>query len=226
MRKLSLCTLVSFISVCSLNAQTNTFPATGAAGIGTLAPNASSLLEITSTTTGILIPRMTKVQRDLVASPATGLLIYQTNNTPGFYYYSGSAWTPISTKGANTKLSNLVGPTAVNVDLLPVANNSLNLGSSLLGWKDIHLAGSIYSNGSRFLSTDASNIWIGQYTSATNTGSNNNALGNSALAFNTSGSSNNAIGYGTLYLNSTGSSNTARIVVLSAAYTFFNLGPL
>src|SRR5450755_3884068 len=91
------------------NAQ-NTFPSTGPAGIGTTTPNASSLLDITSTTKGMLAPRMTKAQRDAIATPATGLLIYQTNNTPGFYYYSGTAWTAVtpSSKGANTSLSNLV----------------------------------------------------------------------------------------------------------------------
>jgi len=62
-------------------------------GIGTTTPDASSQLDITSTTSGILIPRMTQVQRDAIASPATGLLIYQTDNTPSFYYYDGAIWT-------------------------------------------------------------------------------------------------------------------------------------
>jgi len=82
-------------------AQTKTFPTTGAAGIGTLSPNASSLLDIASTTKGILIPRMTKAQRDLIASPATGLMIFQTNSTPGYYYYSGSGWSAVSPKGVS-----------------------------------------------------------------------------------------------------------------------------
>ncbi len=67
--------------------------------IGTLAPNASSLLDITSTTKGVLIPRMTKTQRDAILTPATGLMIYQTNSTPGFYFYNGAAWTAVTTKG-------------------------------------------------------------------------------------------------------------------------------
>src|SRR4030095_16325743 len=79
-----------------LHAQTNTFPSTGRAGIGTTTPNASSALEIKSTTQGLLISRMTRVQRDAIASPATGLMIYQTNSTPGFYYYTGSAWTAVT----------------------------------------------------------------------------------------------------------------------------------
>src|SRR2546423_150243 len=78
-------------SVFQLEAQ-NTFPTSGAAGIGTATPDASSLLDVISTSKGILIPRMTKAQRDLIASPVEGLLIYQTNSTPGLYYYEG-AWT-------------------------------------------------------------------------------------------------------------------------------------
>src|ERR1051325_1469535 len=90
-----------------ITAQTNIFPSSGAAGIGTTKPNASSLLEISSTTKGLLISRMTQTQRNAIASPAIGLLIYQTDKTPGFYYYNGSAWTAVSPKGANTSLSNL-----------------------------------------------------------------------------------------------------------------------
>ncbi len=73
-------------------AQTNTFPSTGKVGIGTTSPNASALLEIKSTNKGLLIPRMTQTQRNAIPSPANGLLIYQTDNNPGFYYYNGMAW--------------------------------------------------------------------------------------------------------------------------------------
>jgi hypothetical protein len=119
-------------------AQTNIFPSTGAAGIGTTTPDASSSLEINSTSKGLLISRMTKTQRDAIASPATGLMIYQTNSTPGFYYYDGSKWTAISAKAVNKSLSNLTAPTAVNVDILPGVSNSLDLGSSSFQWKNVY----------------------------------------------------------------------------------------
>ena len=64
-------------------------------GIGTTTPDSSALLEISSTSSGLLVPRMTQVQRDAIASPATGLLIYQTDNTAGFYSYNGSVWSCI-----------------------------------------------------------------------------------------------------------------------------------
>ena len=69
-------------------------------GVGTTTPDASSALDITSTTKGLLIPRMTETQRDAISSPATGLMIYQTDGTVGFYYYNGSSWTEV---GATSK---------------------------------------------------------------------------------------------------------------------------
>ncbi|TAL66878.1 MAG: hypothetical protein EPN82_16605 [Bacteroidetes bacterium] len=59
-------------------------------GIGCTDPDASAILELRSTSMGFLAPRMTQAQRP--ATPVTGLLIYQTDNTPGFYYYNGTGW--------------------------------------------------------------------------------------------------------------------------------------
>jgi hypothetical protein len=64
-------------------------------GINTNTPNASAMLDVVSTNSGMLIPRMTMVQRDAIVSPATSLLIYQTDNTPGFYYNSGTPAAPV-----------------------------------------------------------------------------------------------------------------------------------
>jgi hypothetical protein len=63
-------------------------------GIGTTTPDASSALDITSTTKGLLIPRMTNVQRDGISPAATGLMIFCTNCASGegeiqVYYASG-----------------------------------------------------------------------------------------------------------------------------------------
>lgn len=63
-------------------------------GIGTTTPNPSSILELESTTQGLLITRITQVQRDAIVTPATGLLIFQTDNSPGFYYFDGATWLP------------------------------------------------------------------------------------------------------------------------------------
>jgi hypothetical protein len=50
----------------------------------------SSILEISSDNKGVLIPRIAKANRP--ASPAEGLLVYQIDQTPGFYYFDGTAW--------------------------------------------------------------------------------------------------------------------------------------
>mgnify|MGYP001602938948 CR=1 FL=1 len=51
---------------------------TGSFGLGVNEPDASAKVDITSTTQGILPPRMTSTQRDAISSPAAGLLIYNT----------------------------------------------------------------------------------------------------------------------------------------------------
>jgi hypothetical protein len=58
-------------------------------------PNASAMLDVSSISKGFLAPRMTATQRGNISSPATGLLVYQTDGTAGYYYYSGSAWLQI-----------------------------------------------------------------------------------------------------------------------------------
>jgi trimeric autotransporter adhesin len=58
--------------------------------------DASAILDVKATDKGMLVPRMTQAQRNAIASPATGLLIYQTDNTIGFYFYNGTAWTAVS----------------------------------------------------------------------------------------------------------------------------------
>ena len=64
-------------------------------GIGTTTPNASSALDINSTTQGFLPPRMTALQRDEIASPAAGLIIWcSTCGVSGqIQVYNGSDWT-------------------------------------------------------------------------------------------------------------------------------------
>ncbi|QSB29113.1 hypothetical protein [Flavobacterium sp. CLA17] len=64
-------------------------------GIGTVTPNASSVLDISSTTQGMLAPRMTTAQRIAIPAPADGLLVYDTN-LKSFYYYSTTVWAALN----------------------------------------------------------------------------------------------------------------------------------
>lgn len=138
MKKILLSLCMSACIAAITNAQTNTFPTTGSAGVGTISPNGSAILEMQSTTKGMLAPRMTLAQRNAITSPVNGLLIYQTNNTAGFYYYNGSNWVAVSPKSATRTLSNL-DTTAINLSLLPATNNTIDLGSSALNWNEVYV---------------------------------------------------------------------------------------
>jgi predicted DNA-binding antitoxin AbrB/MazE fold protein len=85
MKKLVLLTLV-FVLAVSLCAQSIGINADGSA------PDASAMLDVKSTSKGFLSPRMTAAQRGAIESPATGLMVYQTDATAGYYYYNGASW--------------------------------------------------------------------------------------------------------------------------------------
>jgi hypothetical protein len=84
------------------------------------APDNSAMLDVSSTTKGILVPRMTAVQRVAISSPAQGLLIFQTDGTSGFYYYNGSAWVSLSQAepafSSNFIPENPTSPTNITAD--------------------------------------------------------------------------------------------------------------
>jgi len=64
----------------------------GATHIGSATnANASAILELTSTTRGLLLPRMTSAERDLIASPVAGLVVYNTTDNK-ISWYNGTAW--------------------------------------------------------------------------------------------------------------------------------------
>ena len=84
-------------------------------GIGTITPNASAELDVTSTTKGFLPPRMTQTQRDAIASPAIGLQIYNTTtNTTDFY--NGTIWTTSGFSGTLPITSGGTGLTTVGTN--------------------------------------------------------------------------------------------------------------
>lgn len=106
------------------------YPIFSQVGIGTITPNDSAALDVTSTSTGVLIPRMTLAQKNAIVSPATGLLIYQNDGISGFWYYNGTAWTTFSdtswlTSGnsGTTPASNYLG-TSDSKELIIKTNNT------------------------------------------------------------------------------------------------------
>ncbi len=97
-------------------------------------PDASAILDVKSTTQGMLVPRMTQSQRNLIATPATGLLVYQTDGTAGFYFYNGTAWTSLS-GGGSDNLGNHTATTNLTMgnNNITGANNITATGTATLG---------------------------------------------------------------------------------------------
>jgi hypothetical protein len=74
----------------------------GQVGIGTLTPDNSALVDMTSTAKGFLPPRMTASQRTAISSPAASLIVFQTDAPSGFYYYSGTDWEELAGNSGTT----------------------------------------------------------------------------------------------------------------------------
>ena len=64
-------------------------------GGGANAPEATAVLEVNSTTKGFLFPRMTSAQRLAIGTPATGLMVYQTDSREGVYIYKSFGWVQV-----------------------------------------------------------------------------------------------------------------------------------
>jgi hypothetical protein len=92
----------------------STYVANGNVGIGTSSPSASAILDLTSTSKGLLPPRVALTSKtgssSPVASPQTGLIVYNTASvgtggdavTPGYYYFNGTIWTRMDPEGWST----------------------------------------------------------------------------------------------------------------------------
>lgn len=94
-------------------------------------PNSSAILDVKSTTKGLLIPRMTQAERDAIPVPATGLMIFQTDGVSGFYYYE-SGWKLVGSNYAESQdLSQVLsfGTNAGNKNVVNVSQ--LGIGTAL-----------------------------------------------------------------------------------------------
>ena len=129
-------------------------------------PNSSSILDVKSNSKGILIPRMTETQKNAISSPATGLMIYQTDGTSGFWYFNGSSWIQsIGTTGAQgiqgaTGATGATGPA-------PSGTGIVTVNSGVLG-TPTQLSGDITTSGSNLVTTiGASKVTSSMITNGT-----------------------------------------------------------
>jgi hypothetical protein len=188
-----------------LDCSGTTTTAAGRIGIGTNAPNASSILDLTSTTQGLGLPSMTTTQQNAIATPRTGLEIYNsTLTTPQFY--NGSVWTGAWYKRGNsgTDAANDFIGTSDNVDLVFRRNNVTS------GRLNTALNATSFGVGSLpTTATGDGNTGIGRLSlGSLSSGTRNTALGVSSSNI-TTGSENVGIGWGALSGISTSSFNTS-----------------
>lgn len=203
-------------------------------GIGTASPDASSMLDITSPNSGLLIPRvpLTSVSDiTTIPTPLTSLLVYNSGFVPnGYYYFNGTAWVQLAT--VNNTYWSLTG----NTGTVPATNFFGTIDDKDIVFKRFNARagyiGDAYFNPSTFDSNNGNTsfgansltnptINIGTQTGVRNTafgvnvmpglttGIRNTGMGDFALFSNTSGTENTSIGAGALFSNTISSGNTA-----------------
>ena len=171
-----------------------------AVGINNNNPDASAVLDIASTTQGILVPRMTSGQRTSISSPATGLLVFDSN-TSTFWYFNGGNWIEIVSSVSTDNIQDADGDTRVQVE--EGADEDIIR---------FDLGGTEYfrMNGPRFEFVSSGNsVLIGQNAGQNDDLTNNNLvyIGTNAGRQNTIGSRNVGVGYRALQQNISGNDN-------------------
>lgn len=83
-------------------------------GIGTSNPDPSSILDLSSNSKGVLIPRLSTAQRLMISNPANGLLVFDVD-LDCFYYYSstGSTWISLCNNSGTTGATGATGVTGI-----------------------------------------------------------------------------------------------------------------
>jgi hypothetical protein len=192
-------------------------------GIGTTKPDQSAILDVSSSSKGLLMPRLTLQQRNSIQNPAKGLMVYQTDMISGFYYFDGSSWKSIGSNtseksvaadpndwsfGGNTPAAgSFLGTNAGGIPLVfkvsgqesGIINNAT--GHTALGFQ-AGKAGIVAGTGN-------GNTAIGWRALTNSTGITNTAVGQQSLEANTTGAGNVAIGFQALTGNLTSSNNMA-----------------
>ena len=184
------------IACLMLNIQLSTLNAQIAINSDGSAPDASAMLEVTSSDKGILIPRMTTAERTAITSPATGLMVYD-NDENSFWYYNGTAWAAIGGSGGAFTSSNGITTSNNNSDDFVFGADSVNRVSGASEYKMFFDK----SQGAFRAGYVTGDNWnednIGAFSFVV--GKNGQATGNSSVSFsngNASGDYSTAFAYG------------------------------
>lgn len=206
-------------------------------GIGTTAPNTSSMLDITSTNSGLLIPRVALVSASdvtTIASPVTSLLVYNSGFSPnGYYYWNGTIWVQLATVNAtNWSLTGNTGTSSSTnflgtTDDIDIVFKRYGTRAGFIGNPNTSTGNMNTAFGANSLlsPTGTRNVAIGTNVLPSNgSGNRNTAVGERAMFTNTTGSFNTAFGAGTLFSNQSGDFNTAigRQALTTNAFGLYN----
>ncbi len=190
--------------------------------------DASAILDVSSTSKGMLVPRMATSEREAIASPATGLLVFD-NDTESFWFYT-TEWSELGGAGAVTLLnSNIIlgenaGTNLINTDSDMPGSSNVAIGTNALstaesggngfnvavGWNSQPSTGNVAFGNPFGFFFSFGNSTLGARTLEQNTtGAQNGAVGYQAMQNNTTGSANAAVGSFALNRNTTGNGNVA-----------------
>lgn len=206
----SLAILFSFLGFNLLLAQQNV-------GIGTTTPASSAMLDIVSTTKGVLIPR---AETSAIASPVAGLIVYQPSDN-AIYYHNGTLWQKLSggsivDADGDTRVTALDATGSIDSILFEIDNQKkLVLKRNPAGDLMMEpIGGGLNTfhgiDAGQSLDFGSFNSGFGANALKSNQGGNfNTGIGYESLTGNTSGAMNTALGASTLSQNSYGNFNTA-----------------
>jgi hypothetical protein len=162
-------------------------------------PDQSAILDISSSTKGMLVPRMTRAQRIAIEKPAKGLLVYQTDSDSAFYFNAG-----------NENLANWVSIQSQLTGWGTKGNSGTNPSVNFIGTTDASPVRFRYNNiNAGIIDSASANTGLGFRNMDIGSGQYNTAFGYETLSANSNGGANTAIGGLALYTNNNGQENTA-----------------
>lgn len=183
-------------------ATTNSLAQKKGVGIGTTNPDQSAILDLSSDSQGLLIPRLTLKQRNAIEKPAKGLIVYQTNMLSGVYVYDGTQWAPVSTTEARS--------VAATSEYWSTLGNEGITENMYIGTNDeASLLFKVNNFNSGKIDHSRGNLFLGYKTAQNSLGFNTVALGALALQKANNSGNNVAIGFQSMFANETGSHNLA-----------------
>ena len=170
-------------------------------------PDASAMMDIKSTSKGLLIPRMTTTQRTNISSPATGLLVFDTT-TESFWFNTSAGWVELKDGTVTTTITDADNDTKIQVE---ESADEDKIRFDIGGQESMMITKNANNNTQLILAkSSSSSFFLGGTTAGqSNTGGYNIGIGYDAMQGNISGNSNTGIGHGVLYDITTGDYNIA-----------------